>query len=108
MKNRLEGKIYNGSGNVFADLQLENPGELTVKARLASKIYDRIEEKGWTQKEAAKELGISQPDVSRLVRGILGDFSVERLMQFLVRLRYEVTIQLNDGEGHKEEIFVFA
>ena len=85
-----------GSGNVFADLGLPNPEERLLKARLASAIYDIIEERGWTQTHTATVLGVSQPDVSKLTRGILKDFSVERLLAFLGKLDQRVTITLQD------------
>lgn len=107
MKNENDARVFNGSGNVFTDLKL-NPEERSIKAKLASKIYDRIEENGWTQAKAAVELGISQPDVSRLTRGILGDFSIHRLMQLLGRLHYRVSIHLESENGPSDEILVSA
>ena len=47
-----------GSGNIYKDLGFENPEEELAKARLASMIYDIIEERGLTQVEAAKILDI--------------------------------------------------
>jgi predicted XRE-type DNA-binding protein len=85
-----------GSSNVFADLSLPNPEERQLKARIASLIYDVIEERGWTQKHSADVLGITQPDVSKLTRGILKDFSVERLLYFLSRLEHRVTITVQE------------
>ena len=85
-----------GSDNVFADLGLPNPEERLLKARLASAIYDIIEVRGWTQTHAASVLGVSQPDISKLTRGILKDFSVERLLAFLGKLEQSVTITLKD------------
>jgi predicted XRE-type DNA-binding protein len=90
-----------GSGNVFADLGLPNPEERQLKARIASLIYDVIEERGWTQKHSAEVLGISQPDVSKLTRGILKDFSVERLLYFLSRLEHRVTITVQEEKKKK-------
>lgn len=93
-KQDIEYEI--GSGNVFADLGLPNPEERLLKARLASTIYDIIEARGWTQKHAAEVLGVSQPDVSKMTRGILKDFSVERLLHFLSRLEQRITISIQD------------
>lgn len=104
MNVRDDESITRSSGNVFADMRMENPGERSVKAQLASRIYDRIQENSWTQSEAARVLGVSQPDVSRLVRGILGDFSVERLLHFLTLLDYSVSIQLRRAEEIDEII----
>ena len=93
-KDKIDYEV--GSGNVFADLGLPNPEERLLKARLASAIYDIIEERGWTQKHTAKVLGVSQPDVSKMTNGILKDFSVERLLNFLGKLDQRVTITLQD------------
>ncbi len=85
-----------GSGNVFADLDLPNPEERLLKARLAGMIYDVIEERSWTQKHTASILNITQPDVSKIVNGILKDFSVERLINFLAKLNQRITITVQD------------
>ena len=59
------------SGNVFKDIGLEYPEEYKTKSILAIMIEKFIKEKGYTQKQAAEVLGIDQPRVSRLVRGLL-------------------------------------
>lgn len=97
-KEKDDMTITRGSDNVFADLGVENPEEYLIKARLASLIYDHIEEKGWTQRYAAGVLGIKQPDVSNICRGLLDHFSVERLMNFLVRLNNRVVITIQNEE----------
>ena len=60
-------KVTPSTGNVFADLELENADELLVKAELALRITQVIKGHGLTQIAAAKMLGIDQPKVSRLV-----------------------------------------
>ena len=42
------------SGNVFADLGLENADELQLKSGLASEMSAGVESRGWTQVEAAR------------------------------------------------------
>jgi len=69
------------SGNVFADLGLPNPEEALAKAELAHKIALLIQNKGLTQVQTAKLLGVDQPKVSALLRGRLSGFSLERLMR---------------------------
>lgn len=95
-------EIVDGSGNIFADLGLANPEERALKARLASKIYDEIRTRGWTQARAAAELGLSQPDVSRLTRGMLKGFSIERLMALLTAMDFRVSIHI-EGENRPAE-----
>ena len=45
-----------------------------------------------TQTAAAKAAGVSQPDISRLLKGHFRDVSVERIMRMLTRLGCEVEV----------------
>ena len=85
-------KAKKSSGNVFADLGLPHPEQELLKARLTLQIYRLIKERGLTQAEAGKILGIQQPNVSALMRNRSGSFSVERLMDFLTALGQDVEI----------------
>ena len=80
------------SGNAFADLGFEEPELELVKARLSAKIAAELAARRWTQRKAAAVLGIDQPRVSMLVRGKTGQFSLERLIDFLERLNFDVKI----------------
>lgn len=91
------------SSNVFADLGLPNPEEMLLKAELASKISSLIDEKKFTQMEAAELLGIDQPKVSALVRGRLGGFSAERLLRFLNALGSDVEIVVKPKPDNRSE-----
>ena len=82
------------SGNVFADLGLPHPEQELLKAKLTLQIYGLIKQRGITQTEAGKILGIRQPHVSALMRDRSGVFSVERLMDFLTRLGRDVEIRI--------------
>jgi predicted XRE-type DNA-binding protein len=70
-------------GNIFADLGLPNADEHALKARLVIYIDKMVEQAGLTQQAAAKKMGISQPDVSNLLRGRFEGFSFERLLGFV-------------------------
>lgn len=74
------------SGNVFADLGIENPEEALAKSELVRLIAKIIKKKKLTQKQAAKILGIDQPKISALIRGRLRSFSLEFLIRFLNEL----------------------
>ena len=80
------------SGNVFADLGLPNPEETLAKAEIAHRITVLIRDKGLTQVQTAKLLGVDQPKVSSLIRGRLSGFSLERLMRFLLLLGQDIKI----------------
>lgn len=87
-----EIRVQASSGNVFADLGLENSEELLVKAQLARKISSIITKQQMTQSEAAALLGIDQPKISALINGKLSGFSTVRLFRFLNALGRDVEI----------------
>lgn len=88
----MRRRIRKSSGNVFADLDVKAPEEALVKARLAHVIADAINERGLTQVEAAALLGIDQPKISRLVRGQLAGFTLDRLFRFVTLLGSDIEI----------------
>ncbi len=90
-RHRL-ARVTEGSGNVFADLDLPHPEQELVKAQLTLQIYSILKGSGMTQVEMAKILGVQQPQVSLLMRNRAGNFSVGRLMEFLTALRQDVEI----------------
>lgn len=84
--------ITKADNNIFADLQIGEPEEVLAKAELARKIYQTICVRKLTQVQAAQLLGIKQPDVSDLIRGKFIKFSLDRLIQLLNRLDWDVDI----------------
>jgi predicted XRE-type DNA-binding protein len=94
-------KFIKSTGNVFEDLGFSNSEEMLAKAKLASSINEILQQKKFTQKKAAKILGIAQPNVSLLSRGILDDFSIERLMRFLNKLNQDVDIVVHSASNDK-------
>ena len=85
-------RIKRGSKNVFADLGHADPETHLLKAGLVTRIREIIGENNLTQSQSAERMGLSQPDVSRLLRGQFRDVSVERLMRMLTRLGCDVDI----------------
>ena len=94
-RNAAEPSFERGSGNVFADLGLENADELLVKADLAIAIKKQIRVRGWTQTEAAERTGLTQSDVSRIGKIMTDGFSQERLQSALRRLGIDVEIRIH-------------
>lgn len=97
------------SGNVFKDLGLPDAEKLFLRATLGFKIFQIIENRKLTQAEAAKILGVKQPEISRLKKGQFNHYSVERLMTFLNRLNLDVEIHLipaENGEGQQRVVAV--
>jgi predicted XRE-type DNA-binding protein len=87
-----KNEYVEGTGNVYADLGVANPQESRAKADLAHRIVDIIEARKLTQMQAGKILGVDQPKISALKRGRLTDFSIERLVGFLLLLGNDVRI----------------
>ncbi|MHB1057762.1 MAG: helix-turn-helix domain-containing protein [Rhodanobacter sp.] len=76
-----------GSGNVFVDMGFD-PAEAEVmqlRAEVMLRIEQLLREKGWTQAEAARQLGVTQPRISRLVKGRWEDFSLDMLLTLAAR-----------------------
>ena len=53
---------------------------LEMRADLMAALREHIEKRGWTQSEAAKKLGITQPRISALMKGAWRDFSADMLL----------------------------
>ena len=95
-------KYETGSGNVFKDLGLPNAEEHLIKAQLVYKIDAILKDRKLKQVEAGKLFGIPQPDVSRMLRGEFRQFSVERLLRFLVALNHDVEIVVRPHRGSSD------
>jgi len=88
-----------GGRNVFKDIGVPNAEEHFVKAQLVFKIDTLMKERGLKQKEAADLFGVRQPDISKMLRGEFRQFSVERLLRFLVALNQDVEIVVKPHRG---------
>lgn len=72
---------------------IEDPGErarMKILSDLMSALVEHIRAAGWTQKEAAKVLGVTQPRVSDLMRGKIDLFSVDAVVVMLLRVGYQI------------------
>ena len=81
-----------GSRNVFKDIGIPNAEEHLIKAQLVFKIDTIMKDRGLKQVEIADLFGVRQPDISKMLRGEFRQFSVERLLRFLVALDQDVEI----------------
>ena len=85
-----------GSGNVFLDLGFD-PAEaeiMALRAEVMIRMEQHLKSMGWTQAEAAKRLGITQPRVSRLTKGRWQDFSLDMLLTLAARAGLEPKLRL--------------
>ena len=91
---REQTEVHEGSGNVFADLDLPDAEERYAKAMISRLIARQIEARGLTQAQAAELLDTTQPKVSAVVRGQLAGFSMDRLFRFLTALGMNVRVEV--------------
>jgi predicted XRE-type DNA-binding protein len=56
---------------------------MKLLSELSIAVERHIRERGWTQKEAAERLGVTQPRISDLMRGKLSVFSIDSLVGML-------------------------
>jgi predicted XRE-type DNA-binding protein len=97
-----------GSGNAFADLNLENADELLGRTQIGFHVFTILESRELKQREISTMLGIAQSDVSHLMNGHFSRFTTDKLLDFLKRLNQKVTIQISPhraGEPYHEVRF---
>ncbi len=95
-----EPLIEESSGNVFTDLgfSTQEAANLVLRCELMDAVEKIIKENGWTQREAARTLGVHQPRISDLFQGHIDLFSVDTLVEWLDKLGKEVHLTVKDKE----------
>jgi predicted XRE-type DNA-binding protein len=95
MKDQMKIEFEESSGNVFADLGLEDAEELQSRGLIGFQVVELLKEKNLKQGEIAMLLDIKQAEVSHLLNGHFSRFSSDKLLYFLKRLNHKVTIQIS-------------
>lgn len=95
-----------GSGNFLKDRGYRDPTETRIKFDLVSVIRDIVEAKSLRQVDIVAKVnkydpkaGISQPDISRILRGNVKGYSESRLMMILAALGNDVSIVVEPSKG---------
>jgi len=78
--------------NVFRELGFPDPDTHAAKAILVHQIEQMIKRKKLSQAQAAEIVGVSQPDISKMLKGQFRPFSIERLIGILMKLGRDVEI----------------
>ena len=108
MRSAIGKTTAGGSKTVFEDLGIAmTPADL-IKADLAAVISRTIQMRRLSQEDAAILLGIDQPKVSKLLRGRLKEFSIERLVGFVLALGHDIDIAIRKGAKAKGRVQVAA
>jgi predicted XRE-type DNA-binding protein len=95
--------------NVWLQLGMPDAEEHFLKAQLVLRLDRTIERLKITQLEAARRLGATQPELSKILGGKFSEVSLERLMRFLSALGHRVEIKVSaPRKGRKGEVTVSA
>ena len=92
-------RVTKGSENVFVDLGFP-PAEaenLRIRAKLMIALTDYIQKRKMSQAAAAKTMGVSQPRISDLVRGKIGLFTIDTLVNMLASAGLKVDLEIKSG-----------
>lgn len=112
MTNLSEQDSYvESSGNIFADMGLDNADELLLRAQLGYSVRQILKSRNLKQQEIAELLEIKQPDVLNLMQGKYHLFSEGCLLAFLNKLDQKILIQISqhqDGEPLQQVLIIHA
>ncbi len=91
---KTEIRFEASSGNIFKDLGFsdEEAVNLQLRGLLAIEISNIIEERGWSQRQAAQELGVSQPRIAEIMKSKIDHYSIDLLVRYLDKLGQRVSI----------------
>lgn len=80
---------------------IEDTAAAAENVKLRSSVMMALEQhiraKGWTQAEAARQLGVTQPRISDLVRGKIDLFSLDTLVNMATAAGLHVELRVLDA-----------
>ena len=81
-------RIIASCGNVFIDLGFDEAEArvMALRVELMVQLREQLNKTGLTQAQAAKQLGVTQPRISALLKGAWRDFSMDMLLTLAGRL----------------------
>jgi predicted XRE-type DNA-binding protein len=87
--------------NVWLQLGFPDAEEHYLKAGLVLRLDKAIKSLGLTQRVAARRIGTTQPELSKILGGKFSEVSLERLMRFLTALGCHIQITIGAGKATK-------
>ena len=94
--SELEMREFANVWDAIADTP-EEAANLTLRSELMDEIEAIIKKNGWTQAEAAKRCGVTQPRINDLLRGRISRFSIDALVNIAAALGRKVRVSLEDA-----------
>ena len=87
---------FNSVWDAIVDTQ-EQAANLRARSELMRKIAAIVKESGWTQSEAAKHCGVTQPRINDLLRGRVSRFSLDALVNIATAIGRKVHVELESA-----------
>jgi len=84
--------------NVWLQLGFPDAEEHYLKAELVFRLDKAIKVLSLTQRAAARRMGTTQPELSKILGGKFTEVSLERLIRFLTALGYHIEIKIAAGK----------
>jgi predicted XRE-type DNA-binding protein len=72
----------------------QQSANLQARAELMRKIAGIVKRNKWTQAEAAKRCGVTQPRINDLLRGRVSRFSLDALVNIATSLGHRVRVKI--------------
>ena len=92
--------------NIYEELGHPNSEEQFLKAKLVSHVSDIIRSLNLTQSQVAEITGLTQPQISNILRGKFRDVSLEKLMRLTTSLSHSVHIVIDPKPSESAGIYV--
>ncbi|PMR72929.1 helix-turn-helix domain-containing protein [Billgrantia endophytica] len=92
MSNETFDSVWDAIEDTAAEAE-----NMKLRSGLMMALEQHINRQGWTQGEAAKRLGVTQPRVSDLMRGKIHLFSLDTLVNMVVAAGLHVEMRVLDA-----------
>ena len=92
----MKERVIKIQENIFEDLGFESDEAVNLKIRadLILDLQRYIKKQNWTQQETATFFNETQPRVSNLMNGDIKRFSIDKLVQMIVKTGMKVKVEV--------------
>jgi predicted XRE-type DNA-binding protein len=90
------GELFDSVFDAIADSAAE-AANLKLRAALMGQLAAVIRRNGWTQAEAARQCGLTQPRINDLLRGRMSRFSLDALVNIAAALNLTVRVDIAES-----------
>lgn len=107
-KEQTDIEFEESSGNIYADLGLDEAEELQARAMVGYHVIQLLKKKKLKQRELAALLHVKQAEISHLLNGHFSRFTIDKLLEFLKRMDQKVVINISPhkrGEPFQQVAF---